>query len=433
MIYSKYILPNGLRLITVPLPSVASATVMILVGVGSRYEDERVNGVTHFLEHMVFKGTKKRPSAEQLSEMIDMIGGEWNASTGKESTAYYIKAAATHLPTMFDILSDLVTQPLLEPAEIEREKGVIISEIAMYEDTPSRRVGELFETLLYPGSPLGWDIAGKPETVMGIKREDFTALYRNFYHPENMVVAVAGNVKEHEVKKLAQEYLGKLKACLRRQANGKSGKAVKETFIQEEPRLYVYEKKTDQAHLVLGVRGNPRGHEERWAEEMLSSILCGGKSSRLWVQVREKRGLAYHVESSIEHYRDNGYFAIYAGVQPEKVEQTLEVILGELRDLRQGKRGKKVTARELRKAKEFVKGHLALGLEDTRNVASFFGAFELLEGKVVTPTEVQKKIDAVTVRDIMEVVDAFFNAERLNLALISPYNDGEKFKRLLVI
>ena len=430
MNYSKHTLGNGLRLITIPLPSVPSATLMILVGVGSRYEDERVNGVTHFLEHMVFKGTKKRPSAEQFSEMIDMIGAEWNASTGKESTAYYIKAAAIHLPTMFDILSDLVTQPLLEPAEIEREKGVIISEIAMYEDTPARRVGELFETLLYPGSSLGWDIAGKSETVMGITRDDFTALYRSFYHPENMVIAVAGNVKEHEVKKLTQKYL----EGLQKGTGNKRQGVIKETFLQDTPRVHVKEKKTDQAHLVLGVRGNPRGHPERWAEEVLSALLGGGKSSRLWVQVRERRGLAYHVESSIEHYRDNGYFAVYAGVQPDKVEQTLEVILRELRELREGKRGKRITARELRKAKEFVKGHLALSLEDTRNVAGFFGAFELLEGKVVTPSEVQKEIDAVTVEDIMEVVDAFFRAERLNLALIGPYGgrkDGEKFKKLL--
>lgn len=423
MNYTKHTLKNGLRVITVPMPSVASATVMILVGVGSRYEVQRTNGVTHFLEHMLFKGTKKRPSAHLLADVIDSVGGEWNAATGKESTVYYIKAAAANLEKVFDILCDMVASPLLEPREIEREKGVIVQEISMYEDTPSRRVGEIFETLLYPNSSLGWDIAGTPQTVKGITRADFHDLYQKFYHPENMVVVVSGGVSEKEALRLTKSYLGNLKAGA---GAGDGASRTEEVFVQTQPQILVRTKKTDQSHIVLGFRGNKRGHPNRWAEEVLASILGGGMSSRLFVAVRERRGLAYYVRADVEHYHDNGYFEVNAGISPRKIVQALRVILSEISKLKT-----QISAQELAKGKEFVKGHLALSLEDTRNVAGFLGAFEILEGEVISPEEVTKSIDSVTAQDLARVAQEFFVPERLNLAVIGPYKDSEKFKKVL--
>lgn len=421
MEYKKHILHNGLRLITISMPAVSSATIMILVGAGSRYEEKRLNGITHFLEHMLFKGTKKRPKAKLLAEIIDSIGGEWNASTGKESTAYYIKAQASQLDQAFDILADLVTQPLLDPREIEREKGVVSAEIAMYEDTPTRRVSEIFETLLFPGSSLGWDISGEPQTIMGIKREDFESLYQKFYVPQNMVVVVAGAVDDKNAFALAQKYLGDNRG-------ENTSQKTKESFLQQEPQVLLREKKTEQAHLVLGFRGNPRGHKDRWSEEILSAIQGGGMSSRLWIAVRERRGLAYYVRDEVEHYQDNGYLAISAGINPKKIDQAIKVILEEIDSL---KRGKSFDKKELQKGKEFVKGHLSLMLEDTRNVAGFFGSFELLEDQIISPDKVREEIDRVTSDDVLRVAGEFFVPERLNLAVIGPYKDSEKFKKML--
>lgn len=434
MDFSKTTLPNGLRLITVPMPNVRSATLMILVNAGSRYEEERVNGITHFLEHMLFKGTKKRPTAKMLSEVIDEIGGEWNGSTGKETCAYYIKSATHNLPKAYDILCDMLTGSMLDSKEIEREKGVIKSEIAMYEDMPARRVGEIFEELLYPDASLGWDIAGTPQTVDRVRREDFSKLYKEVYVPENMVVVVTGGVNEGQVKGLTEKYLGGLRDGVNDREHvledaEEMGHRERQVFIQDEPRVMLREKKTDQAHMVLGVRGNPRGHKDRWTEEVLATILGGGMSSRLWIAVRERRGLAYYVRADVEHYEDNGYFAVSAGVDPGKIDQAIKLILSELKRITKGKLGR----RELKKAKEYIKGHMFLGLEDTRAVAAYLGTIELLEDKIITPDEMAQAIDNVTSEDVVRAAKGFFLPEHLNLAIIGPYDDPERFKKLLRI
>lgn len=424
MTYHKHTFENGLRLITIPMPSVSSATVMFFVGAGSRYETPRTNGVTHFFEHMLFKGTKKRPSAESLSEVIDSIGGDWNAMTGKESTAYYIKTIAANLDKGFDILCDMLTGSLLDAKEIEREKTVIKSELAMYEDTPTRRVAEIFETLLYPDSSLGWDIGGDNSRVDGLARQDFLDLEAKFYVPKNIVVLVAGGIDEKKARELTARHLGTMKPV-----NGWSIPDATERFVQEEPRVMIREKKTEQAHLVLGWRGNPRVHKDRWVEEVLASILGGGMSSRLWVAVRERRGLAYYVRADLEHYRDNGYLGVAAGVEPKKIGEAIKVILEEVQNF---VRGKKFTPEELKKGKEFVKGHLALSLEDTRSVAMWFGGFELFEDKILTPEDAFGGIDAVTHEDVLRVAGEFCKPKRLNLAVIGPYKErGEKFKSLI--
>ncbi|MDP3888831.1 MAG: pitrilysin family protein, partial [bacterium] len=356
--YKKTILVNGLRVITVPMPAVDSVTAMILVGAGSRYETKRTNGISHFLEHMTFKGTPKRPSAFAISSTIDGIGADFNASTGKEETLFYVKSAKEHLDLALDVISDMVLAPLIKKDEVEREKGVILEELNMYEDLPMRRAAEYFEQLLFPNSSLGWDIGGEKETVKGITREDFLEYRQRLYLPDNMVLVVAGGAAEEEVVEMAQKYLGGL--------NGKKGRSeFGETFKQEKPQIFLKTKKTDQTHLVLGVRGNPLGHKDRYAETILASILGGGLSSRLFIQMRDKRGLAYYVRADAEHFLDNGYFAAAAGVDTQRVDEAILAILEEFRKLTNASA---IESQELTKAKEYVKGRLILELEDSRSV-----------------------------------------------------------------
>jgi len=421
--YEKKRFQNGLRVITVRMPSVVSATVMVLVGAGSRYEEKRINGITHFFEHMLFKGTKKRPTANLISSEIDSIGGEFNASTGKENTDYYIKSLGTHIDISFDVLWDMLSNSKFDPLQIEREKKVICEEIAMYEDLPMRRVVDYLERLLFPNSALGWDVAGTPKTVENIFRQDFLDLISNFYYPENMIVVLAGNFDQKKADWLAKKYFGSMES-----RTNSWKRTAKETFVQKKPLVFLQPKKTEQAHFALGVRGNPRAHPERFTEEVLSAILGGGMSSRLWLAIREKKGLAYYVRTELEHFKDNGYLAVLAGVEPTKIEEAIKIVLTELRRI---KRGGGISSKELDKAKEFVKGHLALELEDTKAVAGFYGTFELLEGRILTLEQIFEKIDQVTKDEVVRLARKFFRPERLNLALIGDYKDKSVFEKLL--
>jgi len=421
MEYKKITLNNGLRVITVPMPQMASVTAMILVGAGSRYETKKTNGISHFLEHMVFKGTKKRPSALAISSTIDAIGADFNASTGKEETLFYVKSAKKHLNLGIDVLTDMVLHSRLVPEEIQREKGVIIEEINMYEDLPMRRVAEYFERLLYPGSSLGWDIAGEKEIIRKISQRDFLAYQRRLYFPENMVLVVAGGALEKEVLGLARAYLSKLE--------GKKDKfKPKEKFKQDKPQVYLKTKKTDQTHLIIGVRGNPVGHKDRYVEAVLGAFLGGGMSSRLFIQVRERRGLAYYVRTDSEHFLDNGYLATAAGVDTQRVQEAIKVILEEYQKV---SKLSEISQEEFQKAKEFVKGRFILELEDSRNVAASYGIQEILEGKITIPEKMIAGIDKVTREDMVRVARQFFTNQRLNLAIVGPFEDKEKFEKLL--
>ncbi len=418
-------LDNGIRLIVVPIPSLESATVTVWVGTGSRYEESRVGGLSHFLEHMVFKGSKKRPSAKALSEAIDSIGGQFNASTSKEWTNFYIKAPARRMNIAFDVLSDMVINPLLREEDIQREKGVIIEEIGMYEDTPLYRISDVFERLIFTKSNLGRDILGTKETVSAIKKSDFEDYRAKFYYPRNILITVSGGVKMADIKKLTEKYFGKLKSS-------KLDKTEPDKFIfrQSRPGVLLSAKKKDQAHLILGFLGNPRGHKDRFAESLLAAILGGGMSSRLFLEVREKRGLAYAIKTNTDHYKDTGYLATYAGVDIKRVDEAIKVILNEHYKLTTNSRSL-VSKSEFLKAKEFTKGHLALSLEDTHEVNNFFGIEELILEKILTPEEVFEKIDKVRVEDVLRVAKEFFKPERLNLAIIGPYKNQERFERLI--
>lgn len=418
-------LASGLRVLTVPLPSLESATVTVWVKTGSRNEEVRVNGISHFLEHMTFKGSKKRPSAREISEAVDAIGGEFNASTSKEWTNFYIKARSGNLETAFDVLSDMVLNPLLKEEEIEREKGIIIEEIAMYEDTPMYRIGDIFEQLIFDGSSLGWDIAGTAKSVRATEKEDFERYRKMHYYPENILLTIAGGVKEKEVLDLAERYFSTLSA----KDSPFKGQVYKGK--QSKPQLKLYSKKKEQAHFILGFRGNRMGDSNRFVDAVLSSVLGGGMSSRLFIEVRERRGLAYAVKNDAEKLTDTGYIGTYAGVDVKKAEESIKVVLDQHYGL--AEKRYKIFDKELRKAKEYLKGHLALSLEDTHSVSHFFGLRELLLGRVETPDEVFKGIDEVTVDEVYEEAKKLFTPRGLNLAIIGPYNDQGKFEKLLKI
>jgi len=426
MDYKLRRLSNGLRILTVPMPSLESATVTVWVKTGSRNEDERVGGISHFLEHMVFKGSKKRPSAKEISEVVDAIGGEFNAATSKDWTNFYIKSRAGSLETAFDILSDMVLSPLLEAAEIEREKGTIIEEIRMYEDTPMYRIGDVFEQLIFEGNSLGWDIAGTEESVKEIKRDDFVK-YRNLhYHPENILVTVAGGIDEKNVLELVEKYFSRLKI-----STSAKTLADKQNFKadQNRVRIKLYPKKKEQAHFILGFLTDGRGYKNRFAQSVLSVILGGGTSSRLFLEVRERRGLAYSIRTSVDRYQETGYIGTYAGVDPKKADEAVAIILEQSYGIARGRFP--ISSRELQKAKEFLKGHLALALEDTKDVASFFGEQALFLPEILTPEEIFKKIDKVDVEQVLSEAKRLFVPERLNLAIIGPYNNDNKFEKLL--
>jgi predicted Zn-dependent peptidase len=423
MDYKLHKLPNGLKILIVPMPGLESVTVTVWVKTGSRFEEKRINGISHFLEHMVFKGSKKRPTAKAISEAVDSIGGEFNAATSKDWTNFYIKARSENLDKAFDVLSDMVLNPILNEEEIEREKGTIIEEIRMYEDTPMMRIGDVFEQLMFEGHPLGWDIAGDEKSVRAIKKADFESYRKAHYHPENILVTVAGNVTEGEVEKLVKKYFAEVKG------KGRELKVGGYLSKQKEPRLKLHSKKKEQAHFILGFRVEGRGYSGRFAQSILSVILGNGMSSRLFIEVRERRGLAYSIRTSVDRYDEVGYFGTYAGVDTKKADEAINVILEQSYGLASGKFP--ITEAELTKAKEFLKGHLALALEDTKDVSSFFGEQSLFLDDTLTPEAIYKSVDKVTIKEVMKEAKKIFVPERLNLAIIGPYTNDSKFRKLL--
>ena len=391
-----------------------------MVGAGSRYETRKNNGISHFLEHMAFKGTKKRPTAQIIASTIEGIGAEFNAYTSKDHTGYYIKAAKKHLPLLIDVLSDMLLNSKYDTVEIEKEKGVIIEEIRMYEDMPMRKIGDLYENLLYGDTPLGRDIAGTEEVIRQITREDFVTYVENYYAPGNTVVVLAGAVEEMSAGKLLEEKLGKWK---------KKGVPAfeKHPNNQSKPELLLHHKDTEQAHLSLGVRSYCLTDKRRYSLGVLSNILGGGMSSRLFTEVREKRGLAYYVRASGEYYQDVGNFLVQAGVDVSRIDDAIKVIIEELLKITDGK----IKDEELIRSKEHLKGHLILDLEDSKQVAGIFANSELLEGKIRTPDDVLNEIEKVSLSEVQKIACDLFSKNRLNLAVIGPYKEKAKFEKLL--
>lgn len=422
MQYHKKVLQNGLRLITVPMPSFESATVMVMVGAGSRYETPKNNGISHFLEHMAFKGTKKRPSAMDIASLIDGIGGEFNAFTSKEVTGYFVKASKDHVDLCLDVLSDMLQNSKLDKAEIEKERGVILEEINLYEDTPSRKIGDVYENLLYGDTPMGWDIAGRKEVIRAITREDFVDYMQSLYSAHNITVVVAGGIDVKKTEELVNKYFAKMPRF-------DIVRYIPLVENQVKPDLYIKHKTTEQVHIGIGFRTVPINSSQKHALSVLSSILGGGMSSRLFSEVREKRGLAYYVRTGSESYQDAGNLVSTAGLDPKRVEEGIQVIIEEYSKFSKGKAN--ITKEELAKAKEYLKGHLVLELEDSRFVAAFYAQEELLEEKVETPEELLEEIDKVTLDQVEAVAKKYFVSSGLNLAIIGNFEDRQRFAKLL--
>lgn len=418
--FEKTTLKNGLTLITVPMPHLDSVTTLVAVGAGSRYETKNINGISHFLEHMFFKGSNKFPTTEIISTLVDGIGAVNNAATSKEFTYYWVKSAAKHLELATDILSSMLKEPLMQKEEVDREKGVIAEEIRMYRDNPTRYIWDLYEELQYGDQPLGWDTAGQEKIINSFKREDFLKYMDSLYAPENMALIYAGKIPKN-IKEIAEKYFSDLPK--RSEHKFKPYKKVP----QKKHKINIFYKKTDQANVILGVEGYDRNDPKRYEAGVLGNILGSGMSSRLFLQVRERRGLAYSVHAGHESYVDTGNFAAYAGLKLEKVEEGLEVILAELMRTV----AEPVTEDELKKAKEMIRGGLALRSESTNFMAEFFGIKFVLDKKLETFDEYLKKIDEVTIEDIQKVAKELFQKNRFNLQVIGPFRSKEKFEKVL--
>lgn len=420
MKYQKFTLKNGLRVIVAPMADTQTATVLVMTGVGSRFESRKENGLAHFLEHMFFKGTLKRPTAFDISQELDGLGAEYNAFTGEEYTGYYAKVAAKHWDKALDVVSDLFLNAKLEQEEIDRERGAILQEINMYEDMPMRRVHEYFKTLLYGDTPLGWDIAGPKGNIKAFQRKDFVRFLNRGYIAENIVVGVAGNIDPKTVKKAVAEIFSSV-------AKGKKAKALKAKDTQKAPQILVKQKKVDQTSFLVGCRAYHTTHKDRPALSVLATILGGGMSSRMFIEVRERRGLAYRVGTSTETFVDVGYLETHCGVEHENLEKALVVVMEEYRKISK----ELVSKEELKKAKEGIKGRMAMGLEGSDEVVEFLVGQEVLTGNIKLIKDRVKEIDAVTAEDVLRVAKSIFQDAKLNLAVIAPKANIKKLKSIL--
>ncbi len=419
--FKKIILKNGLRLILAPIKNAEITTVLVMIVTGSRYESEKLNGISHFLEHIFFKGTKKRPTALSISTEMDRIGAEFNAFTGKDETGFYVKTDAAHFLLSLDVISDILLNSKFSSAEINRERGVILEEMKMVQDTPMHYVGDLFEKLLYKSDPLGNLIIGTKENILNFKRNDFTDYFNKHYTAENTVVCVAGKIGNIEnCAKIIEKYFKKIK-------NGKKQKAESVNTKQAKPNILLHYKKTDQAHFCLGARGYGLRDKRRWALKLLSIILGGNMSSRLFIEVRERRGLAYYVRTAYQGYTDCGYLATQAGVDKNKIDQAIEIILREYKKIAE----EGVKKDELQKAKDYIKGASAISLETSDQIASFLTNQEILLNKISSPKEHFVKIDKITASDIQKTARDIFANQKLNLTIIGEYKDEKKFERIL--
>lgn len=420
--YKKTTLKNGLRILTVPMRGTETVTVVVMVGVGSRYERDKEAGLSHFIEHMLFKGTKKRPNTLAISEELDSIGGEFNAFTGKDRTGYYAKVDAKHFERALDVVSDMYLNSKLEEDEIKRESGTIIQEISMYDDMPIRRIGDEFEKLLYAGNSLAREIDGYKKTVASFKRKDFTDYMKRYYLSGDTVVCIAGKIDEKRAIAKARKYFSEMK-------DGKKPGYKKVAENQKKPKLNIVEKKTDQTQFIVGNRAFHQNHPDRFALGLLSVILGGNMSSRLFIEVRERKGLAYFVKTFADMYQDCGYISTQAGVEHKNLKLALKTILEGYRKIST----EKVSDKELQNAKDYIKGKSVMGFESSDEVAMFFVEQEVHKEKIMTLEDIFRKIDAVTVDDILRVAKYVFKNESLNLAIIGPQKNKRELEKILRI
>ena len=420
MKFSKKTLKNGLRVLHLPMKDNPTATVLVLVEAGSKYETKKLNGISHFLEHMCFKGTVKRPKAIDISKELDALGSQYNAFTAQEYTGYYAKSDAKHFKKIFDVVSDIYLNSTFPEIEMEKEKGVIIEEINMYEDLPNRHVQDLIMKLLYGDIPAGWNIAGEKENILRMKRDDFVTYKKAHYLPEATLLVVAGAVSEKEVMAQAEKVFGAV-------PRGKKSGKEKVHEIQKKPAVLVKHKNTDQTHFVLGVRTYDLFNKKNSVLSVLGGVLGGGMSSRLFQKLREEMGVGYYVRAYNDTYTDHGFFQISAGVDNKRVEEVIRAVLIECRKLKE----EKVDAEELDKVKEYLIGNMKLSLESSDDIANFYGGQEFFRHKVKDLDDRAAEIRKVTARDVQNMANDIFMDNKLNLALIGPFKEKERFLKIL--
>jgi len=417
---NKILLKNNLRVISVPMADALTTTILILVEAGSEYETRKNNGVSHFLEHMCFKGTEKRLSSLDITSELDAVGAAYNAFTSNQYTGYYAKVQPKYFDEILDIISDIYLNPVFNQREIEKERGVIIEEINMYEDLPMRRVQEFFTNLLYGDQPAGWDIAGKKEIIRRINRNDFIEYQKNHYLGKSTTVVVTGNFNEKEaVKKIESAFSG-----IR---TGKKIQKLKTVESQKSPRIFLKMKETDQAHLVVGVRAFDIFDKRKYAINLLADILGGGMSSRLFQKLREEMGAAYYVKSEADLLSDHGFLTVSAGVDNNKVSEAIKAVVEEFERLVK----EPIEKEELQRVKDRCVGGLIMGLETSDQLAGFYGGQEIITKKIVSPEETIKKIQAVKVEEISAVAKDIFKNNKLNLVIIGPFKEKPRFEQIL--
>jgi predicted Zn-dependent peptidase len=420
-VFEKTVLPNGLRVLTADMPQAKSVACFVMLAAGSRYETKDTNGIAHFAEHMFFKGTEKRPTARHIAGEIDAIGGEFNAFTGKEYTGYYVKCAAEHRDTALDVLVDMLRNSKFDSEEIEREKGVIVEEMNMYYDTPRDFLEGVYDELLFGDTPLGWDIIGRKETVRAAARETFLQYLDRWYRAPRMVAGLAGALGDNPEGRL-EELLGDV-------PGGGEGAPPPAEPSSNGTHVKVHTKQSDQAHVRLGVHSYPLDHPDRYALNLLATALGGGMSSRLFTEVRERRGLAYYIYGYNQGYTDAGTLYAQGGVDIRRIDEAITTIAREFERIA----AEPLEADELDKARNFAKGRLVLSLEDPKGTIMFGLRGEVLEGRAREPDEVLAGFDAVTIDDVQRVAQDIIAGDRLRLAVIGPFEDAARFEELLAV
>ncbi len=420
MIFNKTTFPNGLRVITVPIDDNPAVTVLVMVTTGSEYESKEINGISHFLEHMMFKGTKTRPRAKDISNELESLGAHYNAFTGNEYTGYYAKVSKENVDEALDIISDIYLNPLLEQTEIDKEKGVITEEIKMYQDMPQRQVQEIFSSLVYGDQPAGWGIAGEENTIKKFNSNDFQKYLGEHYTSSNTIVVISGSINEKEI-------IDKVSNKFKTINIGEKTQKPKVAENQSKPELIVKYKDSDQAHMVMGVRTFDSKNDFNPILSVLGVLLGGGMSSRLFQKLREEMGVCYYINAGNDTYTDHGIFTISAGVDVKRINEVIKTIISECKKII----NEEITEKELKRVKDYMSGSFLLSLETSDSRAEYVAMAEILKGKIITPKERIEKIQKVTVEEIKNIAKEIFVDEKLNLAIIGPYKDDTSFKEIL--
>ncbi len=419
MNYIKTVFDNGLILLTVPVPYVRSVAISVFVGVGSRYEPDEDAGVCHLIEHMLFKGSSRWPTARAISEAIEGIGGVMNASTGRETTLYWVKIAQPYEHVALELLADMLMHPIMDPEEFAKEQRVVIEEINMLYDSPESLAQMTINNLVWPAHPLGRDISGTRESVRNLTRDKLLAYMEEFYGPPCVVISIAGAIDPEQTRAQIEELFHNW-----RQVPGRSPLPYQNTPHADARVVF---KDTEQAHICLGFPGLSRNHPDRFVLTLANTILGDGMSSRLFQEIRERQALAYSVDSYVSFLRDTGMLGIYAGVDPSRAEPALEAIIRELRRLRE----ETVSNEELQRAKEFNKGRLLLQMENTSAIASWYGRQEILPGEVLSVDEAIAMMESATPEDIQRVMQFLLAGEHFNIAVVGPFEQEDRFKQFL--